>query len=127
MRSTVFRIVVASTMVLQLLYGLAALLVPLAMLCGRFDRVSAREFFADAIQGGTATLLVAWCLRTSLRWLPTQAGHAIALSLAVGTMFVARGMLGLVLTPFAAFDVATGVALVVVSGAVWRARLRATT
>lgn len=121
-----FRVVVASTLVLQLLYGLGAFIAPLVLSC-RHPALAphgGRELLLHAIDGATMALFVAWCLRTALRWLPTHSSHAITLALGVGTLFVGRGMIGLAVTPFAAFDVVTGVALVAVSGALWRARAR---
>ncbi|MBK6920191.1 MAG: hypothetical protein IPH07_22515 [Deltaproteobacteria bacterium] len=128
MRPSVFRIVVASTLVLQVLFAVAMLVAPLVMYCHplAFEPDRGRPVLAHAIDSSTTGLFIAWCLRTALRWLPTQTSHALALTLGVGTMLVARGMLGLLLTPYAAFDVTTGVALVVVSGALWRARVRVT-
>jgi hypothetical protein len=93
MAISVFRIVLMTCLVLDVLFGGLLLLVPIERLLPAADASTLAMLHGASVDAGGLAFLSAGCAGLALRWLPRQPAQSIALAAGLGVFMVAMALL----------------------------------
>ncbi len=93
MATSVFRIVLMTSLVLDVLFGGFMLLLPIARLLPSADATTLATLNGASVDSGGLALLSAWCAGLALRWLPRAPAQSVALAGGLGVFMIAMAVL----------------------------------
>lgn len=93
MAPSVLRIVLMTSLVLDVLFGGVALLLPIERVLPNADAATLAMLEGASVDSGGVALMSAWCAGLALRWLPRQPAQSIALASGLGVFMIGMALL----------------------------------
>lgn len=93
MAISVLRIVLMTSLALDVLFGGFALLLPIERLLPNADAATVAMLDGASVDSGGVALMSAWCAGLALRWLPRQPAQSLALASGLGVFMIAMALL----------------------------------
>lgn len=90
---SLLRIVLLTSLILDVLFGGFALLLPIERMLPNADATTLAMLRGASIDGGGLALLSAVCAGFALRWLPRQPAQSVALATGLGVFLIAMSLL----------------------------------